>query len=184
MLLTPPPFENSDTTRTSFRTCDPSQGLCPLGAEQFASPWRNQKPTSFVPLSLFFSSAKYMSLSPSLALVYAAEYAFMMSILLLTLLSWLHSHPVMSKVSLLPVANVVSSPVQNLVDVLVSEQAPGFAPDWKSRVKVALVNGPVELITELLVTVSFPPALATLKMSAQSFWLELQNDPPAQLVAV
>src|SRR3954452_177746 len=108
----------------------------------------------------------------------------MMSILLLTLLSWLHSHPVMSKVSLLPVANVVSSPVQNLVDVLVSEQAPGFAPDWKSRVKVALVNGPVELITELLVTVSFPPALATLKMSAQSFWLELQNDPPAQLVAV
>src|SRR3954451_11105630 len=101
----------------------------------------------------------------------------MMSILLLTLLSWLHCHPVMSRMSLLPVANVVSSPVQNLVDVLVSEQAPGFAPDWKSRVKVPLVKGPAGLTiagsgsTDSVVAVG----LVTKKMSFQSFWVAAQN---------
>src|SRR4051812_22758890 len=109
----------------------------------------------------------------------------MMSILLLTLLSWLHSHPVMSSVSLLPVANVVSSPVQNFVEVEFSEHVAVVAPDWKSRVNVALVNGPLELITELGVTVSVPDALATSKMSFQSFWLEVQNAFPAgQVLAV
>src|SRR3954465_15945326 len=73
MLLTPPPFENSETTRTSLSVWVRSHVLCPLGGEQLASPCRNQKPTSLVPLSLFFSSAKYMILWLSLALVYAAE---------------------------------------------------------------------------------------------------------------
>ena len=46
-----------------------------------------------------------------------------MSILLLTLLSWLHCHPEMFRVSLLPVAKVVVSFVQKVVDVIfVSEQ--------------------------------------------------------------
>src|SRR5262245_28358697 len=117
MLLTPPPFENSDTTRTSPTLwASPVKSWCPLGAEQLSLPCRNQKPTSFVPLSLFFSSAKYMTLSPASAppgmlvgTVYDAAYAFMMSILLLTLLSRLHCQPppVMSSVSLLPVANVL-----------------------------------------------------------------------------
>src|SRR6478735_10061096 len=64
MLLTPPPLVNSDTTSTSPGVCRPVQVLWPVGAEQLASPWRNQNPTSFVPLSLFFSRPKYMILSP------------------------------------------------------------------------------------------------------------------------
>ena len=65
-----------------------------------------------------------------------AAYAFMMSILLLTLLSLLHCQSGMSRVSLDPVANVLASTVQNVVAVLVSEQVP-FLPCllWKSRTK-------------------------------------------------
>ena len=52
--------------------------------------------------------------------VYAAAYAFMMSILLFTLASWLHCQPVLiASVSLLPVANVVSSLVLKLPSALV-----------------------------------------------------------------
>jgi hypothetical protein len=43
----------------------------------------------------------------------------------------------MSNVSLLPVANVVESPVQKVVDV---EFVVQDEPDWKSRVNVAFVN--------------------------------------------
>ena len=63
----------------------------------------------------------------------------MMSILLLTLLSWLHCHPVMSRVSLLPVAKVVLSPVQKVVD---SEFSAQLRARSKSRVKFPFVNGP------------------------------------------
>src|SRR5919198_137572 len=53
----------------------------------------------------------------------------MMSILLFTLLSWLHCQPPLPipNVSLLPVAYVESSPVQNVVEVELSVQ---FAPHW------------------------------------------------------
>src|SRR5436309_2559118 len=75
----------------------------------------------------------------------------MMSILLLTLLSWLHcqSEPVaelIGRMSLLPVANVVSSDVQKIDPVSVSEQVP-LRPVFvlKSRLNDACVN-PVVLL--------------------------------------
>ena len=52
--------------------------------------------------------------------VYAVAYAFMMSILLFTFASWLHCQPgVIASVSLLPVANVVSSLVLKVPFALV-----------------------------------------------------------------
>ncbi len=90
----------------------------------------------------------------------------MMSILLLTLLSWLHCHPgVMFRVSLLPVANVVLSPVQKVVDVVfVSEHlsvALTFTP--KSRTKSPFVNPTVAVGS--IVEVFVPLALNRLFQS-------------------
>src|SRR5207244_1352410 len=102
----------------------------------------------------------------------------MMSILLLTLLSWLHCHPpsVMFRVSLLPVAKVVSSPVQKVVDVESSAQ---LEPDSKSRVKVAFVKSgsdPEAPTTESFSeTVSVVLVSDTLNRSAQSCWLVRQK---------
>ena len=50
--------------------------------------------------------------------MYAAAYAFMTSILLLTLLSLLHCQPEIGSVSLLPVAYVEASAVLNVPFVL------------------------------------------------------------------
>ena len=91
----------------------------------------------------------------------------MMSILLLTLLSWLHCHPgVMSRVSLLPVANVVLSPVQKVVDVVfVSEHlsvALTFTP--KSRTKSPFVNPTVAVGS--MAEVFVPSALNRLSQSS------------------
>src|SRR5262245_59134296 len=112
-----------------------------------------------------------MTLSPASAppgmlvgTVYDAAYAFMMSILLLTLLSRLHCQPppVMSRVSLLPVANVDESPVQKTaVAEDVSEQLFLVEPDSKSRVKVELLK--------LGFGSGFSPPLASKKFS-QSGW--------------
>src|SRR5690242_17988265 len=57
-VLTPPPFENSETTKTSPFLCPvPDQlMLGPLGCEQLAEPCRNQTPTSLVPLFFSFST--------------------------------------------------------------------------------------------------------------------------------
>ena len=86
MLLTPPPFVKADTISTSPSACAPSKSAAPPVDEQLAGFWRNQKATLLLPLSLFFSRPKYRIWSPSSAM-YCAAYAFMMSILLLTLLS-------------------------------------------------------------------------------------------------
>src|SRR5262245_43344081 len=96
----------------------------------------------------------------------------MMSILLLTLLSRLHCHPpfAMSSSSLLPVAKVDESPVQNVVPAEVSEQLFLLVPDSKSRMKTAflkLVFGSVAL------DVVVPPL--TSKKSAQSAWVLAQS---------
>src|SRR5262249_44490589 len=59
MPLTPPPLVNSETTRTSPSLWVPFHSVLPLGCEaQLAVPWRNQKPTLLLPLSLFLSSPK------------------------------------------------------------------------------------------------------------------------------
>src|SRR5689334_16224505 len=57
-VLTPPPFENSETTSTSpFLWPVPDQlMLGPLGCEQLAEPCRNQTPMSLVPLFFSFST--------------------------------------------------------------------------------------------------------------------------------
>src|SRR4051794_20453860 len=105
----------------------------------------------------------------------------MMSILLLTLLSWLHSHPEISRMSLLPVANVVSSPVQNFVFTEeFREHAVVVGPDWKSRVKVAFVKGPAAFTTDdgATVCVFAVVSVVTSKRVAQSSWLELQKALP------
>src|SRR6478735_7641872 len=94
----------------------------------------------------------------------------MMSIFELTLLSWLHCQPEMSRVSLLPVANVVSSPVQNFVVEV--ESMAQLAPDSKSRMNVAVPNvfvGPT--LTGLLATVSVVAVSITINKSAQSVWV-------------
>ena len=56
-VLTPPPFENSETTRTSpFRWPPPDQLMLPPVLEQLAEPCRNQTPMSLVPLFFSFST--------------------------------------------------------------------------------------------------------------------------------
>src|SRR6476659_7491555 len=103
----------------------------------------------------------------------------MMSIFELTLLSWLHCQPEMSRVSLLPVANVVSSPVQNFVVEV--ESMAQLAPDSKSRMNVAVPKvfvGPT--LDGLLATVSAVAVSVTVNRSAQSFWFDgMQVESPA-----
>ena len=73
MPLTPPPLENTEVTRMSPSRWFPAKSTAPPVDEQFTLPsWRNQNAALLVPLSLFFSSAKYRILSPFGA-VYAAE---------------------------------------------------------------------------------------------------------------
>src|SRR6266508_3397190 len=98
----------------------------------------------------------------------------MMSILLLTLWSKLHCHPgVMSRVSLLPVANVVESLVQKVVD---AEDVVQLEPDLKSRVKVASVKLPLVVAIGVLGLMdSVVPSFATVNMSAQSCWSVVQR---------
>src|SRR5262245_22617083 len=99
----------------------------------------------------------------------------MMSILLLTLLSRLHCHPpfAMSSSSLLPVAKVDESPVQNtfVVPELVSEQAPFLlVADSKSRMKTAFLK---LVFGSVVFDVVTPPV--TSKNSAQSAWVPRQT---------
>ena len=58
IVLTPPPPLNSETTSVSPSRWPPWKLKWPVGAEQVAPPCRNQNPTSFVPLLLFFSIPK------------------------------------------------------------------------------------------------------------------------------
>src|SRR5215471_2074999 len=104
----------------------------------------------------------------------------MMSILLLTLLSALQAHPVLiSRVSLLPVAYVVESYVQNVVAVDVNATLVlhvWLVPVLKSRVKVDEVKLPLApAIGVFEATVCAPPPVVTVNMSAQSFWDDVQK---------
>src|SRR5215471_10590613 len=92
----------------------------------------------------------------------------MMSILLLTLLSWLQFQPPLPipSVSLLPLANVEMSPVHGVVE---SESKVQFEPDSKSRAKSAASKVlPAPTSAELFVTASVPlgavPVSTTLKI--------------------
>ena|SRR5205814_870954 len=84
----------------------------------------------------------------------------MMSILLLTLLSWLHCQPPLPipRMSLLPVANVESSWVQKDVEVELRFAGVSQPPDSKSRLKAAAANGlPLPMSVGLFATVSVEP---------------------------
>src|SRR5262245_24572249 len=123
MLLTVPPWLNSDTIRTSPSWWLPVNAVVePLEEQSTVPSPRNQNPTFPVPVFAFRSRPKYMMSSSSvrmagvlLSSVNDTAYAFITSVLLLTLLSWLHCHPgVIGSVSLLPVANVDGSAVLKL----------------------------------------------------------------------
>ena len=115
MLLTPPPLVNADTTSTSPSGVSPVKSTCPPADEQFALVLEEPERDVVVAVVLVLLQTEVHDLVAVRGLVTAAAYAFMMSILLLTLLSWLHCQPGMSRVSLLPVANVVASSVQKIV---------------------------------------------------------------------
>ena len=125
--------------------------------------WRNQNATLLLPLSLFLSKPKYRIWSPLSGSMYWAAYAFMMSILLLTLLSRLHCQPVMSRVSLDPVAKVELSRVQNVVPAP-SSQVP-LRPTLlrKSRSKAPSLK-PV-VASKSMTSVGLPSALNRLSQS-------------------
>src|SRR3954454_12482589 len=84
----------------------------------------------------------------------------MMSILLLTLLSWLHCQPPLPipRMSLLPVAYVESSWVQKAVEVELRFAGASQPPDSKSRLNAAAPKGlPLPTSAELTATVSVEP---------------------------
>src|SRR6185369_7302256 len=98
----------------------------------------------------------------------------MMSILLLTLLSALQAQPGMSRVSLLPVANVVLSYVQNVSAVELNAGSVlqvWLVPVLKSRVKVAAVKSPLAPVIGVLLAIDSDPVPGvTVNTSFQSCW--------------
>ena len=162
MLLTPPPFVNADTTRTSPSWCAPVKSVA--AARRTAAGLVLEEPERDVVAAVVLVLVEPEVHDPvarpavdELGGVGVHDVDLAVDVVVR-----LHCQPCDVQVSLLPVANVVASFVQNAVDVELSAgavlQIGVLEPVRKSRLKLALVNVPFVVVMGVFFVTDCTPA--------------------------